>query len=885
MKPFQLLLLLFGLLLAACGNNGSSNRQTNLFTEPNAWKGTIPPGAEIVTPDEFQKAIDSGEAVLISDASKAAQKAALDKQLQDDKSYLQSLANKPANIQALLEQSTNTQSYDGDRPANPAGGETVVVYGLANQLREAAQIEQRGQSSDNALSDYRLSYSLLSDDLKSQLPTPDSLQGKSLQEVQAALAQLNSLLATPKATRLIRTARLEPGGPKVSSQAIVPGNGSDNTGPCTPTNLYAKYWFPLKNFISPIKNQAKRGTCWAFTAIGAVESRERVQNNNPADLSEQFLVNKVKQDWDSSNYSDGYWSDKALEKAVDKGQNFPPESSWTYNPARGRPSVKDGDEDSYDHACDRGIKGDAPYQSYSGTCSNSAHQSRETCTTFIFTFCSYVKVIFSGSGVGSSRTVQIWKNGDNFDLNRYRLYLSQGYVIMASFPVYRGFMDDVGADGVVSNYSKTKLDDKGNEVSGSYGGHAVQIVGFLSNDDMATFNNTPKIGGGGYFIIKNSWGCVADGGYYYIPADYVSGIFNSLSVLNFDGRRSNAWNQEQAAPGGSEAPKIQLKSTSSIQLRVETNLAQFFSISHPVAKSINLTVTSSLDGVLYNGAWSTDPNSLFGPELKRTFTSVGSRTITLLAKYGTSQSSASFSLNVINTAPTITLQYGGSPNQGVAFPISAQIVDPNEPNLSNLCANTVWSVDSPDTLSATTGCAVSVTFGTTGNRQVRVSTKDSEGAPAINSAIINVSPPPQNPYPKITAYGVYSREFVGTQFKLCGSPAVGNGSTIDLRQTGCNFLITQPTPLRYFAGVTLENPTNETLTYDWKLYVGGNNTVLYSYTGSPTATYDLSAYGNTALSTDVCRVTLKVNAPDPTRSKGPFTVWQGQCTYYAYSLH
>ena len=70
--------------------------------------------------------------------------------------------------------------------------------------------------------------------------------------------------------------------------------------------MVARFWFPLKSFVSPIKKQANRGLCWAFAAIGAVESRERVQNNNRVDLSEQFLVNKVKQDWDDDDYNDGY---------------------------------------------------------------------------------------------------------------------------------------------------------------------------------------------------------------------------------------------------------------------------------------------------------------------------------------------------------------------------------------------------------------------------------------------------------------------------------------------------------------------------------------------------------------------------------------------------
>jgi hypothetical protein len=251
---------------------------------------------------------------------------------------------------------------------------------------------------------------------------------------------------------------------------------------------------------------------------------------------------------------------------------------------------------------------------YNGTCSPTAHQSRQVCTTFVFEFCSYVSVSYGGAGPTASRAIQVWSSGQPFDLSRYRMLLAQGHVLMASFPVYKGFMDDVGANGIVSNYARTRLDAMGNEVAGSYGGHAVQIVGFLSNLEMTRLGVTPNIGGGGYFIVKNSWGCRAgDGGFYYVPADYVSRRFTSLSVLDFDGRRSSRWVSEQTTPGGTVAPSMTIKANPGVvDLRVEKNLAQFFAVSHPVARSVALRVTSDRDGVLFNGPWATDPTRCSG---------------------------------------------------------------------------------------------------------------------------------------------------------------------------------------------------------------------------------------------------------------------------------
>lgn len=865
MKLSRFLIIIMLLLLSACTSTPEPSK--DLFKEKNAWTGDIPADAETISPEAFQKGIDSGEFVLVSSESLAAEKLARQKDYDQNISFLKDLSSKDPATTALLKEAQGVTAFQTDLVTQLPDGQSVTLFGLGTQIDNATEANKLAQSVDNALADYTQTYAVLPEDLKTQAPTPESLKGKPLEEVQAALEQLNTLLGALSSTRLDGL-RLEL-NPDFQSQAVNPGNGTDNNGVCAPTNYAGRYWFPLKNFISPVKNQANRGTCWAFSAIGALESRERVQNNNAANLSEQFLVNKVKQDWDSDDDNDGYWSEKALNTAVSEGQIFPSENGWTYNPSMSRP------KDSHANSC----------TGYTGDCSDTSHQSKRVCTTVIFTFCSYQTVNYSGAGVAASTTIQVWKNGDAFDLNRYRFLLSQGYVIMASFPVYKGFMDDVTNNGVVSNYAQTRLDDKNNEVAGSYGGHALQIVGFLSNEELTQFGNTPKIGGGGYFIIKNSWGCGAgDAGFYYVPADYVSQLFTSLSVLNFDGRRSDAWNREQATPGGSNAPKIEIKTNPArVDLRVEADLAQFFKVSHPVAKSVTLSVSSDKDGSLYSGAWSTDTNALFGPSLKRSFATAGTRTLTLVAKYGSSQSSASFTLNVVNTAPVLTLDFSGDARQAEPYTITALITDPNETDANKLCANTTWSVDAPDTLSATTGCQVKVTFGTTDTRQVRVATKDSEGLVASKTLELNVLPPAENPFPKITSAGVYSREFVGSDFVFCGTKTVTSGNTIDLRAKGCNISITLPDPQRYFAEVVVENPSGETLSNSWSLYVTYSGAEHLLYTSSETL-FSLYPYGNAFLGTDDCRIAVTVNAPEASRSKSQ-TVWTGKCTYYAGVLN
>ncbi len=838
------------------------------LTEPNAWKAPIPADAERVSPDEFRRRVASGELTITSAASIEATKKAQEAQFTKDKAVIESAAGSGPYFQALSEEARSRSTFEGDRLVTTPSGNTVLL-GLGTELRNAAEVYALSQSVDNALTSYTQLYNLLPTSIKPSAATPDSLKGKSLGEVQTALANLNTLLAGVAKLDKTRLEAASSQSGKVAPQAINPGNGTDNNGVCSPQQLQRRYWFPLKSFVSPVKNQANRGTCWAFTAIGALESRERVQNNNPADLSEQFLVNKVKQDWDSSDNTDGYFSDRALNTASDKGQVFPSEGGWTYNPSMSRPS------DSYSKSCDN----------YTGTCSDTAHQSRQVCTDYVvYTYCAYVKVTYSGAGVSPSRAYNVWRSGQTWNLNNIRLLLSQGHVLMASFKVYRGFMNDA-ANGFVTNYATTYFDKKdgGKEKPGSYGGHAVQVVGFLDNDTLATPSTPSNVGGGGYFIIKNSWGCNAgDGGYYYVPADYVSGLFTSLDALSFDDRRSDAWNKEQATPGGSEAPKITVNTNPArADLRVLKDLAAFFTVSHPVAKSVNLTVSSDIVSNIYNGPWSTDTTLLIGPSAPYTFGLEGRRTITLIAKYGSNETRTSFDVNVVNSPPNLTLQSSGDPAQGEDYPISALITDINEANATTLCANATWAVDAPDVLSGTTGCQVKVKFGTTGARQVRVSTRDTEGLTASKTLSLNVQPPPANPYPRIKSAGVYSREFTGSGLKFCGTVSVTGGSSIDLRELGCKFLISQPAPQRYYGGAEIENPSNETLTYDWKLYINdvSGEVELYGDAASSTPSFELTKFGNGGPSTHTCRVSLKVNAPDVTRSKGPITVWSGTCTF------
>ncbi|MCK4521706.1 MAG: DUF333 domain-containing protein, partial [Nanoarchaeota archaeon] len=71
------------------------------------------------------------------------------------------------------------------------------------------------------------------------------------------------------------------------------GNGLGNPPIGDPHSLFDWRNYSNKNWMTPVKNQGDCGSCWAFSAVGAVEAKFNIDYNDPNldyDLSEQQLV-------------------------------------------------------------------------------------------------------------------------------------------------------------------------------------------------------------------------------------------------------------------------------------------------------------------------------------------------------------------------------------------------------------------------------------------------------------------------------------------------------------------------------------------------------------------------------------------------------------------
>jgi hypothetical protein len=355
-----------------------------------------------------------------------------------------------------------------------------------------------------------------------QLTTPASLADSSLTAVQRALQTLGShartiISLTPIESFTLSCALGIPGSSTVANEYTV-GDMTNSIGCKTPAanGVAANFNWVNKNLLSTVKSQGARGVCHIFGATSAMEEIVARDTGCIVNLAEQDFLEHVKLSWSPSLFGESGDPSADLELAAANNYQFAWENQWDYNPSYYRinpPESGPPNPFAFNDSCTG-----YPYPGLEPGCSNTAPQAPIYCTIVnnVESHCAYGLAVLSGanSPFKATPTSSMWNPSNTaLSIDYMILTLAFNNALVIGFSVTDDFLNPT--NGYVPFVPPSKVE----------GGHAVHVVGYVGNSDLAANSATvsaPPGAGGGYFIIKNSWGtCAGDVGYYYAPVAYL----------------------------------------------------------------------------------------------------------------------------------------------------------------------------------------------------------------------------------------------------------------------------------------------------------------------------------------------------------------------------
>lgn len=417
---------------------------------------------------------------------------------------------------ALLDKMGNTQNTVrlGQTAKRAAIARAMRIFPTqVNQARVYSQIYE-GLNADQL--------SLLRGQLGVELPDPsvfanssDSARDAVFKGIASKWARIGDLLGYLGEAAPVRSCRSD----------IGVGNGGDRASAAaaatveacaTPsdTGIVKNVPYKGKKYASCVKDQANRATCWAFAALSMLESSVARKYGLYYNFSEQHLNFMVKALWWPSTFGETAGQD-IVPRMITEGYRPAVENVWNYN--RSSNKTANNTTQTYSHSCDN----------YTEFCSDTNHQGRIVCTTAAgFTFCMATAPAHPNNTYYPTYSGEFWNPASrDTSIALGALAAILGTPVEIAFDTARSFDNAVG-DGFI-RFDSTKSET-------TRGGHVTHAVGYVSNEVLhQILPSAPPAEGGGYFIIKNSWGaCAGDAGYYYMPWGYVKKYAYSIQTMS-----------------------------------------------------------------------------------------------------------------------------------------------------------------------------------------------------------------------------------------------------------------------------------------------------------------------------------------------------------------
>lgn len=428
---------------------------------------------------------------------------------------------------------------------------TVITHGHRWWLRAIANRIRVFPTRENQLGLYRGLYNSLPEEWRTRLRlrAPDAVKADRNITADAILA-LNKSIARPEIATPIINSLKAPSAPILPPMFLADcknevgyGTKSDLTdskfdGTCDfrDTGIVRNYNWPLRSFLTCVKSQHNRGTCSGFADVAAIETLVGKIHGQRVNLSEQAFYNRARTKWDTPyGIFDGLMVQLALKGMADDAWLLYFENQWNYNPsdARAMTCLPTPAPANFTGTCQM-VKYTNTCLNYSETCSDTIHQSGMFCfNNGQWLFCGFVvpekNPNNQGYRIGSSW--EFWDPTDlAFSITAMRIYLAAGYPVAFGHPVTTAWdcaNSPTCAAGGLKGYMQYTPNDT------NRGGHGICAVGFIDNADLAgILPASPPGQGGGYIIVKNSWGnCWGDGGFIYVPYQAMIDYADVTTVL------------------------------------------------------------------------------------------------------------------------------------------------------------------------------------------------------------------------------------------------------------------------------------------------------------------------------------------------------------------